>query len=111
MGIQFDQFPKMGNCMRVIARSTLEIFWENHTDAKGALETWYHVAKKANWICFNDIKKTHGSADVISGNRAVFNIKGNTYRLVVKIHYNTQVVYIRFIGTHAEYDKIDVESI
>lgn len=97
--------------MWIKKRSTLKIFWENNADAKGALETWYHVAKRAQWACFNDIKQTFGSADVIAGNRVVFNIKGNSYRLIVKIHYNTKIIFIRFIGTHAEYDKIDVESI
>jgi len=97
--------------MRVITRNTLKLFWEKHTDAKGAAQTWFHVAKKANWTCFEDIKNAFGSADVIAGNRVVFNIKGNSYRLIVKIHYNTQIVYIRFIGTHAEYDKIDARTI
>ncbi len=97
--------------MRIIKRGTLRRFWENHTDARGALETWYHVAKKGKWSSFNEIRQTFGSADVVPGNRVVFNIKGNSYRLVVKIHYNTQTIYIRFIGTHAEYDKIDAETI
>lgn len=97
--------------MRIFKLRTLKSFWGRHTDAKSALETWYQSVKKENWTCFNDIKKTHGSADVIPGNRVVFNIKGNSYRLVVKIHYNTKFVYIRFVGTHAEYDKIDAETI
>lgn len=97
--------------MKVIALKTLKEFWENHTDAKGALQTWYRTVKKEKWTCFNDIKKRFGTADVIPGNRAVFNIKGTTYRIIVKIHYNTQIVYIRFVGTHAEYDKIDAEKI
>ena len=97
--------------MRIIKRSTLKSFWEKHTDAQGALETWYCVAKKEKWICFTDIKKTFGSADVLPNNRVIFNIKGNAYRLIVKIHYNTKTIYIRFIGTHAEYDKIDAETI
>ena len=97
--------------MRIIKRGTLRLFWEKHTGAKAALKTWYHVARKGKWSCFNEIRKTVGSADVIPGNRVVFNIKANTYRLVVQIHYNTQTVYIRFAGTHAEYDKIDAERI
>jgi mRNA interferase HigB len=101
----------LGICMRVIARSTLKSFWEKHTDAKGVLETWYKTACRENWTCFNDVKRVFGSADVIAGNRVVFNIRGNTYRLIVKIHYNTGIVFIRFVGTHAEYDKIDAETI
>lgn len=96
--------------MRIIKRGTLKSFWEKHTAAKGALETWYHVARKGKWSNFNEIRQTFGSADVIAGNREVFNIRGNSYRLVVKIHYNTQTIYIRFIGTHAEYGKIDAET-
>lgn len=105
-------FPKMGIVdMRVVKQKTLKKFWGNHTDAKGALQTWYRTVKKEQWTCFADIKKMFGSADVLPGNRVVFDIKGNTYRIVVKIHYNTKIVYIRFIGTHAEYDNINAETI
>jgi mRNA interferase HigB len=97
--------------MRVVKLKTLQEFWGTHTDAKGALETWYRTVKKEQWTCFNDVKKRFGTADLIQGNRAVFNIKGNHYRIVVKIHYNTKIVFIRFIGTHTEYDRINVETI
>lgn len=97
--------------MRILKRKTLQEFWEKHTDAKDALQAWYHAVKNENWTSFNDIKKHFGTADVIPGNRVVFNIKGNHYRIVVKIHYNTEVVFIRFIGTHAEYDRINAEKI
>ena len=97
--------------IRVIAVSTLRDFWEHHADAEQALKAWYKEATSSRWSEPNDIKKGFPSADVIPGNRMVFNIKGNTYRLIVKIHYNTGIVFIRFIGTHAEYDKIDAESI
>lgn len=97
--------------MRIVKLKTLKEFWERHTDAKGALQTWYKAVEKAEWSCFNEIRKQFDAADVIPENRAVFNIKGNRYRMVVKIHYNTKVVYIRFIGTHAEYDRINAERI
>jgi len=69
------------------------------------------TVEREQWHGFNDVKKTFRSADVIPGNRVVFNIKGNKYRIVVKIHYNTGFMYVRFIGTHAEYDKINAETI
>lgn len=97
--------------MRVIAVSTLREFWERHADAEQALKAWFKEATSSRWREPNDIKKDYPSADVIPGNRIVFNIKGNTYRLIVKIHYNTGIVFIRFIGTHAEYDKIHAETI
>lgn len=97
--------------MRVIARKTLKDFWQSHTDASQPLKAWFAEASAATWKSFQDIKKRYRSADVLSGNRVVFDIKGNRYRLVVKIHYNTGIVFIRFIGTHADYDKIDAKSI
>lgn len=97
--------------MRIISIKPLREFWKSHTDAKGALQTWYKTVQKEDWSCFEDIKKRFGSADVISGNRAIFNIKGNHYRIVAKIHYNTGILYIRFVGTHEEYDKINAETI
>ena len=97
--------------MRLIKIKTLKQFWDKHTDSQVALNSWANIVKRKQWDSFNDIKKTFGSADVIAGNRCVFNIKGNKYRLVVKVHYNTKIMYIRFIGTHSEYDRIDVEKI
>lgn len=97
--------------MRIIKRKTLQEFWEEHTDAKGALQTWFKTVEKEQWSCFDEIRDIFGSADVLPDNRVVFNIKGNHYRLVAKIHYNTKVLFIRFIGTHAEYDKINAETI
>jgi mRNA interferase HigB len=97
--------------MRLITHRTIRQFWETHTDAKAALRGWSRSVKRAEWACFNDIKKDFQSADVLPGNRVVFNMKGNRYRIVVKIHYNTGFVFVRFIGTHAEYDKIDAETI
>jgi mRNA interferase HigB len=97
--------------MRVIARKTLRDFWERHSDAEQQLKAWFHETKAAEWKSFEDIKARYRSADVLSGNRVVFNIKGNTYRLVVKVHYNRGTVFIRFAGTHAEYDRIDAKTI
>ena len=97
--------------MRVIARRTLREFWERHADAREQLQVWLAVAERADWQSPADIKTVFRSADVLPGNRVVFNIKGNRYRLIVKIHFNRRIVYIRFVGTHAEYDRIDAETI
>jgi mRNA interferase HigB len=97
--------------MRVIAVSTLREFWEEHADAEQSLKSWHKEATDTRWKEPNDIKRLYPSADILPGNRIVFNIKGNTYRLIVKIHYNTGIVFIRFVGTHAEYDKINAETI
>ncbi|MCB1065983.1 MAG: type II toxin-antitoxin system HigB family toxin [Verrucomicrobiae bacterium] len=97
--------------MRIIALKTLREFWESHKDAEQPLKAWHQEALTARWTEPNDIKQRYPSADIIPGNRIVFNIKGNTYRLIVKIHYNTGIVFIRFVGTHAEYDKVDAETI
>jgi len=97
--------------MRVIARKTLRDFWKQHAAAEQQLKAWFYEAEAAEWKSFEDIKLRYRSADVLAGNRVVFNIKGNTYRLVVKVHYNRGLVFIRFVGTHAEYDKIDAKTI
>jgi len=97
--------------VRVIAKSTLRDFWIMHKDCEGQLKSWYDEAEKSNWISPNDIKSDYPSASILQGNRVVFNIKGNLYRLIVKINYKVGIVWIRFVGTHAEYDKINAESI
>ena len=97
--------------MHVVAVKALREFWEHHADAQPALRAWYREAKGASWKSFQDIKQSHRSADCLPGHRVVFDIKGNSYRLVVRIHYNTGRVYIRFIGTHAAYDKINAATI
>lgn len=96
--------------MRVISRPILVNYWTKHTDAEQALKTWLYEAEHAIWEDFRDIKDRYSSSDPIPGNRCVFNIKGNRYRLLVKIHFNTHIVYIRFVGTHAEYDRINAEK-
>jgi mRNA interferase HigB len=97
--------------MRIIARSTLRTFWEEHSDAEGPLEAWYQDAKRAEWKTPGDIKAVYRNASFVGADRVVFNIKGNSYRLAVAINYETEIVYIRFIGTHQAYDKIDVATI
>jgi mRNA interferase HigB len=97
--------------MRVISRKTLKDFWEKHADAEQPLKAWFHEARVAHWKSFTDIKARYRSADALPGNRVVFNLKGNTYRLVVHLHYNTGIVFIRFIGPHATYDKIDATTV
>lgn len=97
--------------MRIIAKKTLIDFWESHVDSGQALRAWYHEAVHADWKTPQDTKVLYPSADILPDNRVVFNIKGNHYRLIVKIHYNTEIVFIRFVGTHAEYDRIDATTI
>jgi len=97
--------------MRVIKRPTLETFWEKHRRAEEPLKAWFHEAKLAEWRSPNDIKERYRSADFLADNRVVFDIGGNNFRLVVKIAYQPGIVYIRFVGTHAEYDKIDAETV
>ena len=91
--------------------STLREFWEKHSDAEQQLRAWNQDAEKAEWKTPQDVKNAYQNASIIANNRVVFNIKGNDYRLVVKIHYNTGFVYVRFAGTHREYDDIDAETI
>jgi mRNA interferase HigB len=97
--------------MRVIAKSTLRDFWIKHADSEQSLKSWYNEADKSIWLHPNDIKLEYPSASILPGNRVVFNIKGNTYRLIVKINYAYQMLWIRFIGTHAQYDKVDATNI
>lgn len=97
--------------MRIISRKKLRDFWRAHADSEQSLKAWFHETKIAQWTSFSDIKKRYPSADLLPNNRVVFNIKGNSYRLIVRIHDNTRIAFIRFIGTHAAYDKIDATSI
>jgi len=97
--------------MRIIAKSTLRDFWTEHPDAEGALLAWYREVEKEDWDTPAKVKEKYGSARIIGGSRVVFNIKGNTYRLVVRVNYPYRVVYIRFVGTHSEYDEIDAKEI
>jgi mRNA interferase HigB len=95
----------------MISRRILREFWEKHPDAAAALQTWFHDVEQASWSGPADIKATYRNASFVANNRVVFNIKGNHYRLVVVVIYQHGVVYIRFVGTHQEYDQIDVTTI
>lgn len=97
--------------MRVIAKKTLREFWENHTDCEQQLKAWYQEVDKGTWKNFNELKQDYPNLSILEDNRACFNIKGNHYRLIVKINFNYQMMWIRFIETHAEYDKIDANNI
>jgi mRNA interferase HigB len=92
--------------MVVISYGLIREFSTKHANAKDALNNWYRLAIKANWSNFHDIKEMFNSVDAIGNDRYVFNIKGNDFRLVVLIIFDVRTVLIRFIGTHAEYDKL-----
>ena len=97
--------------MRVIAKKTLRDFWEKHADCEEQLKSWYRETEKSNWLSINELKNAYPSASILKDNRIVFNIKGNDYRLIVKFNFEYQLAWIRFIGTHAEYDKINANEI
>ena len=97
--------------MRVIAKRTLRAFWEQHEDAEEPLLAWFREAEKADWNSPTQVKERYRSASFVGTDRVVFNIKGNTYRLVVRIRYAQRIVFIRFVGTHAEYDRIDAAEV
>jgi mRNA interferase HigB len=100
--------------MRVIALSTLKAFWERnaeHLDAKEPTLAWYRHVLHADWTSPAAVKRDFGSASILKDGRVVFNLGGNKYRLVVWINYAYRVVYVRFIGTHAQYDRIDAQKI
>jgi mRNA interferase HigB len=100
--------------MRIISKSTLRRFWEEHpqgAQARSPLNAWYGIVRRMAWNTPADVKQTFGDASVLKGGRMVFNISGNKFRIVTSINYHRQAVYIRFVGTHAEYDDIDAETI
>lgn len=82
-----------------------------HAESEQYLKTWYETAKSSEWLSPNDIKQTYANASILKDSRVVFNIKGNDYRLIVKFNYERQWAFIRFIGTHTEYDKIDANTV
>ena len=96
---------------RIFAKSTLRIFWESHPDSEQYLKTWFDTAMNSGWKSPNEVKQTYASASILKDGRVVFNIKGNAYRLVVNLNFEKQWIFIRFIGTHEEYDKIDANTI
>lgn len=97
--------------MRVIAKRILRDFWEIHPDCEQQLKSWFQEASKFEWSNPNEIKLAYPSASILKNDRIIFNIKGNNYRLIIKVNYSYQMVWIRFIGTHAEYDRINANTI
>jgi mRNA interferase HigB len=99
--------------MRIISRSTLRQFWQQarYADSEQPLRAWFRETTRANWKSPAQVKAAYRSASILEDSRVVFNIAGNKYRLIVKINYPYGVVYIRFVGTHAEYDKIDATKV
>jgi mRNA interferase HigB len=97
--------------MHIISRRPLREFSKRHPPAKTPLDAWFSEVNRAEWKAFADVRATYGSADVVAGNRVIFNIGGNKYRLVVKIAYKCGTVFVRFVGTHVEYNAIDAKTI
>lgn len=97
--------------MRIIAKRPLREFWKRHPDAEEPLLAWYREVEREDWDSPAKVKAKYRNASIVGDNRVVFNIKGNDYRLVVKINYPYRTVYVRFVGTHAEYDAVDAEEV
>ncbi|MCS6271854.1 type II toxin-antitoxin system HigB family toxin [Shewanella baltica] len=99
--------------MRIVSRAALKAFWEQpkYRDAEQPLKAWFDECKHADWKSSHDIKALYRHASIVANNRAVFNIHGNKYRLIVAVNYQFSMCYIRFLGTHAEYDKVDASTI
>jgi mRNA interferase HigB len=97
--------------MKIIAVGTLRDFWEKNPDAEQSLKAWHDEARAAEWRTPADVKAQYRNASIIANKRVVFNIRGNTYRLIVAIAYNVGIIFIKFIGTHAEYDAVDAATV
>jgi mRNA interferase HigB len=97
--------------VRVISRRSLRVFWEKHPDVERPLKAWFREATIAKWQGPADIKALYLSASFVGSDRVVFNIKGNHYRLIVAIKYKSQIVFIRFVGTHRQYDKVNAAEV
>ena len=97
--------------MVIISKAVLRDFSKSHADSETALEDWYDLAKNADWKNFNEMRKTFNSVDAVGNDRYVFNIKGNSYRLIALIIFKVRTVFILFVGTHAEYDKVNAGKI
>ena len=97
--------------MHVISKKPLREFWQSHADSEWPLRAWYAEATRADWKSPSQIKERFASASFLANDRVVFNVKGNKYRLVVAVKYDKGVVFVRFIGTHAEYDRVDARTI
>ncbi len=96
---------------RIFAKSTLREYWKTHPETEQYLKTWYDTAMNSDWKASSDVKNTYANASILKDSRIVFNIKGNSYRLATKFQFEKQWIFIRFIGTHREYDKIDANTI
>jgi mRNA interferase HigB len=97
--------------MRIIALGTLREFWRKHPQSRVPLQAWYAISSRADWTSPADIKVAYRTASFLGNNRVIFNIKGNDYRLVAAVHYNRGLMFIRFVGTHKQYDQIDAATI
>ncbi len=97
--------------MVIISKSTLKIFGEKHKDSIDSINHWYEIVKGENWSSFSEVKNTFNSVDYVGNDRYVFNIKGNKYRLVALIFFDRRTLFIRFIGKHSDYDRIDCSKI
>ena len=97
--------------MRIIAKRTLRNFWDREPRAEQPLKAWYAVARKADWSSPAEVKAVYGNASIVAGNRVVFNIGGNRYRLIVRFDYSRRIGFVRFVGTHSEYDRIDATRV
>jgi len=96
---------------RIFSKSTLRDFWEKYPDSEQYLKTWYDTAMNSDWKTPNDVKNTYVNASILKNSRIVFNIKGNSYRLIARFNFEKKWIFIRFIGTHEEYDKIDAHTV
>ncbi len=97
--------------MRIIPKKALRDFWDLHPDSEQALKAWFKDVSAADWESFNDVQEAFGRASAVGSDRIVFRIRGNQYRLIVRVNYAFSLIYIKFVGTHAEYDKIDAETV
>ena len=97
--------------MRLIARRTLREFWERHPDAEQSLRAWFHDAERADWVSPAEVRRIYANVSIVGDNRLVFNIHGNTYRLVVAVDCQYRMCHVRFVGTHRAYDRIDVATV
>ena len=113
MGTNYTNPYLTEQLLRIISLRTIRKFWQEteHTDSEQPLKSWYAIAKHADWGRPQDIRDQFGSASIIGNNRVVFNIAGNKYRLIVKFNYPQRIGYIRFVGTHAQYDAVKVETV
>ena len=97
--------------MVVISYKTIRAFTEEHKDVEDQLNNWYTIAEKSNWANFNELRQMFNSVDAVGNDLYVFNIKGNDYRLIVRIIFRVRTIYVKFVGTHKEYDKVNLNDL